>query len=163
MSSTVAGLPSAPDLGGPSSLPRRGGVEVDRVLGLGEAAVHIEPPVAGEVALLEDGAVGAEEAVLGQSAAAVIAADVEDLALGLGVSVVASLHLAVAGEGGVGNLGEDGVVVSGHPGNVLLEAPRPGLRVTVVPLQVPGGWTVLARHTAHHGGQRCADKVGNFY
>ena len=86
----------------------------------------------------------------------------EDLALGLGVSVVASLHLAVAGEGGVGNLGEDGVVVSGHPGNVLLEAPRPGLRVTVVPLQVPGGWTVLARHKAHHGGQRCGDQVEIF-
>ena len=102
-------------------LPVRGHLLVQRVEAASEAAVHVEPPVAHEVLLVEQRAVGAEEAVLGEAAAAVSTADVEDLALGLGVSVVASFHLAVAGEGGVGNLGEDGVVVSGHPGNVLLQ------------------------------------------
>ena len=63
----------------------------------------------------------------------------EDLALGLGVSVVASLHLAVAGEGGVGNLGENGVVVSGHPGNSFLQGAFPAAEtiITEGPLLAP--------------------------
>ena len=58
------------------------------VLGLsdggGLGAVHVEPPVADEVVLVEDGAVGAEEGELGGLGAA----DVENLAFGLLVSVV---------------------------------------------------------------------------
>ena len=52
-------------------------------------AVHIEPPVADEVLLVEDRPVGAEEAVLGESTATIIAAYVERLALGLRIGVVA--------------------------------------------------------------------------
>ena len=58
------------------------------VLGLsdggGLGAVHVEPPVADEVVLVEDGAVGAEEGELGGLGAA----DVENLAFRLLVSVV---------------------------------------------------------------------------
>ena len=52
-------------------------------------AVHIEPPVANEVLLVEDSPVGAEEAVLGESSPTVISAYVERLALCLRVGVVA--------------------------------------------------------------------------
>ena len=52
-------------------------------------AVHIEPPVADEVLLVEDGPVGAEEAVLGESAPTIVPAYVERLALRLRVGVVA--------------------------------------------------------------------------
>ena len=62
------------------------------VFGLGEGgrlgAVNIEPPVADEVVLVEDGSVGAEEAVLGETSSPVSCADVEHLALGLLVSIV---------------------------------------------------------------------------
>ena len=88
---------------------------------LSQGAVHIEPPVAHEVLLVEQGAVGAEEAVLGEAAVAITATDVEGLALSLGVSVVSALSLAVTEEGGVRNLGEDGIIVSRDSGNVLLE------------------------------------------
>ena len=82
------------------------------------AAVHVEPPVADEVLLVEDGAVGAEEGVLQQAPDPVIGADVEGLAVGLRVSVVA-LYLVAAGEGGVWRLAEHRVVVSGQPGDGL--------------------------------------------
>ena len=49
---------------------------------------RINVPVADEVALVEDGAVGAEEAVLGEAAGAVGCAHVESLALGVSISVV---------------------------------------------------------------------------
>ena len=51
-------------------------------------AVHVEPPVADEVLLVEQGAVGAEEAVLEQRAAAVRSADVESLTVGISVRIV---------------------------------------------------------------------------
>ena len=59
----------------------------------------------------------------------VVGADVEGLALGGGVGVVAALHQPVAAEAGVGDLGEDGVVLARHPGDVDLQPPvtRPGL------------------------------------
>ena len=65
---------------------------------LGGGAVHVEPPVADEVLLLEECAVGAEEGVLGEAGVAVVGADVESLALGLWVAIVTSVHLSVAGE-----------------------------------------------------------------
>ena len=55
---------------------------------LGGGAVEVEPPVADEVVLVEESPVGAEEAVLGQTASTVSSADVESLALSLGVRVV---------------------------------------------------------------------------
>ena len=51
-------------------------------------AVKVEPPVADEVVLVEDGSVGAEEAVLGETSSPISCADVEHLALGLLVSIV---------------------------------------------------------------------------
>ena len=71
-----------------SGLSLSGEVVVEAVETLGLGAVEVEPPVADEVVLVEDGSVGAEEAVLGQTTGAVSGADVEDLALGLGVGVV---------------------------------------------------------------------------
>ena len=59
------------------------GVEV-----LGSGAVKVEPPVADEVVLVQDCSVGAEEAVLGEPTSAIGRADVERLALSLGVRVV---------------------------------------------------------------------------
>ena len=61
---------------------------IETVEVLGGGAVEVEPPVADEVVLVEESSVGAEEAVLGEAASSVGGADVESLALGLGVSVV---------------------------------------------------------------------------
>ena len=63
-------------------------VSVEGVEGGGLGAVHVEPPVADKVLLVEQGAVGAEEAVLEQRAAAVRSADVEGLAVGVSVRIV---------------------------------------------------------------------------
>ena len=87
---------------------------------LGGGAVEVEPPVADEVVLVEDGSVGAEEAVLGQTAGSIGGTDVEDLALGLGVGVVTSVHLTLARKSGLGDLGIDGVIFSGHSGHSFL-------------------------------------------
>jgi len=51
-------------------------------------AVEVEPPIADEVVLVEDGSVGAEEGLLAQTTVAISSADVEGLAFGIGVSVV---------------------------------------------------------------------------
>ena len=61
---------------------------IEAVEVLGGGAVEVEPPVADEVVLVEESPVGAEEAVLGQTSGAVSGADMESLALGLGVRVV---------------------------------------------------------------------------
>ena len=52
-------------------------------------AVHIEPPVADEVLLVEDSPVGAEEAVLEQSTHSVICTNMETLTVSFGISIVA--------------------------------------------------------------------------
>ena len=72
--------------GGGLSLGSEVVVEAVETLGLG--TVEVEPPVADEVVLVEESSVGTEEAVLGQTTLAVGGADVEHLALGLGVGVV---------------------------------------------------------------------------
>ena len=61
---------------------------IKRVKALGLGAVNIEPPVADEVVLVEDGAIGAEEGDGGEFALVIGCTDVEDLTLGLRVSVV---------------------------------------------------------------------------
>ena len=81
-------------------------------------AVHIEPPVADEVLLVEQGSVGAEEAVLDQGASAIIATDVESLAVCVLIGVV-PFDLLVTVEGGVWGVDEDGVVLPGDAGDVL--------------------------------------------
>ena len=89
---------------------------------LGGGAVHVEPPVADEVLLLEQGAVGAEERELGETGVAVVGADVERLALRLGVAVVTAVHLPVAGERGFRLLRVDGVVFAWGSRYVLLKS-----------------------------------------
>lgn len=84
-------------------------------------AVNVEPPVADEVLLVEDGTVGTEERVRGQLAVGpvVVHADMEGLAISLGVRVVTTGSEAVTEERGLGNLGKDGVVIAGGAGDVL--------------------------------------------
>ena len=80
-------------------------------------AVKVEPPVADEVVLVEDGSVGAQEAVLAQTTLSVGGANVEHLAFGLRVGIVTAGNLAVAREAGLGNVSKDGVVLTGNSGN----------------------------------------------
>ena len=70
------------------SFPLCSDLVVEGVELLSGGAVEVEPPVADEVVLVEESSVGAEEAVLGEAASSVSGADVESLALGLGVGVV---------------------------------------------------------------------------
>ena len=69
-------------------VPLRCDLVVEGVELLGGGAVEVEPPVADEVVLVEEGPVGAEEAVLGEPTGAIGRADVERLALSLRVRVV---------------------------------------------------------------------------
>merc|ERR1719175_372985 len=71
-------------------------IAAERVELLGGGAVKVEPPVADEVVLVEEGSVGAEEAVHGEGTGAIGRADVERLALSLRVRVVTSVHLTLA-------------------------------------------------------------------
>jgi len=93
------------------------------VQALGLGAVKVEPPIADEVLLVEDGSVGAEEGLGGQAAETVRDAHVEGLALGVGVGVVSSFNLstAVKVHGSEVLLSEDGVVSSGLAGDGLQE------------------------------------------
>ena len=58
---------------------------VEAIEGIGKVTVHIEPPVADEVLLVEDGAVGAEQRVIGQRGLDVVLinTNVEHLAITL--------------------------------------------------------------------------------
>ena len=96
-------------------------VVVEVIIVLRSAAVHIVPPVAGEVFLLEHSPVGADEAVLDQAEVAGAAgeADVEHLAGGLRVAVVAAAHAVLAAEARVRDRGIDGVIHPGLAGNLL--------------------------------------------
>merc|ERR1719273_1670829 len=107
--------------GSGKSVPLGGDLVVQTPEILGGGAVEVEPPVADEVVLVEESSVGTEEAVLGQTSGSVSSADVESLALSLGVSVVTSVNLAVTRESRLGNLGVDGIVLSGNPGNGFLQ------------------------------------------
>ena len=65
---------------------------VQRVELLGLATVNVKPPVADEVRLVKQSSIGAEEAVLGQPEL-ISSANVKQLAVRLGVGVVAAVHL----------------------------------------------------------------------
>jgi len=56
-------------------------ISVQRIKLLSQSAIYVEPPVTDEVLLVEEGAVGTEEAVLDQPGVAVVGADVECLAV----------------------------------------------------------------------------------
>ena len=103
------------------SFPLCGDLVVEGVEVLSGGAVEVEPPVADEVVLVEEGSVGAEEAVLGETSGTISCADVERLALGLGVRVVTSVHLTLAGEAGLRHLGVDRVVLAWHARDGTLE------------------------------------------
>jgi len=90
---------------------------VQGVESLGIGTVKVKPPIADEVVLVEDGSVGAEEGPLGPGAIPILGTDVEHLALGLGVGVVASNFLTLAGECGFGDLAKNGVVFAWGSGN----------------------------------------------
>jgi hypothetical protein len=98
-----------------------GDVLIQGVKALGLGAVKIEPPVADEIVLVEDGSVGAEETVLGESSLAISGTDVEHLALGFGVGVVSSINLSVASKSRFRYLGENWVIFPGNPGNCLFQ------------------------------------------
>ena len=126
----VAGAGGPAGWGGVVAARRRGRggnfatLVVEAVQAGGLGAVKVEPKVADKVGLVEDGAVGAEEAAPEQAAVPVSRADVKHLAARLGVGVVAALHLAVARKARVGHLGVGGVVVARlarhrHPQHVL--------------------------------------------
>ena len=65
-----------------------GDLIVQRIEAGGLRAIEVEPPIADEVVLVEDGSVGAEERVLGEAALTVGGANVEHLALSLGIGVI---------------------------------------------------------------------------
>ena len=67
--------------------------QVSGIEAFSERAVHVEPPVADEVVLVEDGSIGTEEAVLGEAALPIAGTNVESLALGFSVSIVTSISL----------------------------------------------------------------------
>ena len=116
---------------GTSSSGFGGDLVVQGVETLGLGAVEVEPPVADEVVLVEDGSVGAEEAVLGEPTSAISGANVENLALSLGVGVVSAVNLSVAGKARLGNLGIDRVILSGNSRNGFLQHGNvvvPGIR-----------------------------------
>merc|ERR1712106_1255692 len=52
-------------------------ISIQSVERFSQTAVNIEPPVTDEVLLVEEGAIGAEEAVLGEAIIAVVSTDVE--------------------------------------------------------------------------------------
>merc|ERR1711913_214993 len=114
----VAGVVVADDAG--VSLTFSSDFIIKRVQTLGLSTVEVEPPVADEVVLIEDGSVGAEEAVLGQTSSSISCANMENLALSLGVSVISSIYLAITSKSGLGNLGIDWIIFSGDSGNGFL-------------------------------------------
>ena len=71
-----------------SGLSLGGDLVVPRVKRFSLGAVEVEPPIADEVLLVEDGTVGAEEGLGAEGAQTVGDAHVEHLAVGGGVGVV---------------------------------------------------------------------------
>ena len=84
------------------------------------AAVHVEPPVADEVLLVEQGAIGTEEGEFGKSSITVAGTDVEGLALGLRITIVASVYLTVTDKSSLRNLSINRVVLPRGAGDGLL-------------------------------------------
>jgi len=93
-------------------------ISIQRIQGLSQTAVNIKPPVTDEVLLVEEGTVGAEEAVLGEAIIAVVSTDVEGLAVSIGVSIV-TLNLSIAKEGSLRRFSKDWVVLTGHTRDVV--------------------------------------------
>merc|ERR1719500_5122 len=96
-------------------------VIVERIEVLCLSTVEVEPPVADEVVLVEDGSVGTEEAVLGQTSSSISCADMENLTLSLSISIVTSIHLAFTGKPGLRDFSIDRVVLTGNAGNGALQ------------------------------------------
>ena len=107
--------------GGVSGGTFGGDLVVAAVQIFGFGTVKVEPPVADEVVLVEDGSVGAQEAVLAKTAQAVGSTNVEHLAFGLRVGIVTAINLTFAGEAGLRGLSIDGIVLAGDAGNAGLQ------------------------------------------
>ena len=82
------GVVGGSGLGLRSGLSLGSNVFVEAVEAFGFSTVKVEPPITNEVALVEDGTVGAQEGVLGQTTSTVGGTDMESLTFGLGISVV---------------------------------------------------------------------------
>ena len=92
---------------------------VEAVESLGLGAIEVEPPVTDEVFLVEDGPVGAQKGVFAEAALPVVGANVEYLALRLGITVVTSVDLAITAKTCVGNFSVDRIILPRNTGNGL--------------------------------------------
>ena len=63
-------------------------VIIQAIKSLGLRAVKVEPPITNEIILVENGSVGAQKWVFGESTLSVSGANVENLALGLRVGII---------------------------------------------------------------------------
>lgn len=99
-------------------------------------AFKVVPPVADEELLVEDGAVGAEERVV----SAVFLADVEDLALCVHVTIVASILLVFAAEFSARDGTVDRIIL---PGRASDSRPRLAVISVVLPVVVCTAANVL--------------------
>lgn len=99
-------------------------------------AFKVVPPVADEELLVEDGAVGAEERVV----SAVFLADVEDLALCVYVTIVASILLVFAAELSARDGTVDRIIL---PGRASDSRPRLAVISVVLPVVVCTAANVL--------------------
>lgn len=105
------------------------GIEVLR-----SSTVHVEPQIADEILLVEDGAIRTQEGVK----LAIVEAHVVDLARGIRVSVDPRQE-ALALEGGRGNLVEGRVVLPGHSEDAV----RVGVVLRGLALEVVHLWWSL--------------------
>lgn len=113
-------------------------------------ALVVVPPVTNEEPLIKDGAVGAEERVV----SAVFLADVEDLALCVHVTVVASIFLILAAESSAWNRVVDRIVFSGRSPDSW---PRLAVVSAVLPIVVWAATNVLTglRTTVWEAARAC--------
>merc|ERR1712088_378791 len=85
---------------------------VQRVESFSFRAVEVEPPIADEIFLVEDGSVGAKEGVFGKASKTISGTHVECLAVGFGVGIVSSFYLTVASERCFWGFSKDWVISS---------------------------------------------------
>merc|ERR1712123_268158 len=94
---------------------------IERIELLSGGAVEVEPPVTDKVVLVEEGSVGTEEAVLGETTGSISSADVESLAFSLRVSVVTSINLSITGKTRFRDFSVDWVIFAGDARNGSLQ------------------------------------------
>ena len=80
-------------------------------------AVKVEPPIADEVVLVEDGSIRAEETVLAETTLTVSSADMEHLAFSFRVSIITSINLTITGETRLRDFSVNWVIFSRYTGD----------------------------------------------